>query len=309
MTKIADIAYVTYQHPDLDLCERFLRDFGLITAVKTDTALYMRARGKKQFVYVVEWGKKAKFVSFALEATSESVLHELATLASASTVETLFTPGGGQRIKIIDPNGFNLELVYGIEEVEPLPIPEPLQWNHASQKTRLGRTQRPKKEPAPILRLGHLAIDVKDFEESYHWYQQTFGLKATDLIYYGHPSLRVGGFLRCQRGEEWVDHHTIAMLQGSHPKVHHTAFEVQDFDSIKIGHDWLREKEWTPVWGIGRHLLGSQVFDYWQDPFGSLIEHFTDGDLFEQTTEPELHAGGLDILYQWGPAIPESFLG
>jgi catechol 2,3-dioxygenase-like lactoylglutathione lyase family enzyme len=170
MTKIADIAYVTYQHPDLDLCERFLTDFGLITVVKTDTALYMRGRGKKQFVYIVEWGKEAKFVSFALEATSESVLHELATLASASTVETLFTPGGGQRIKIIDPNGFNLELVYGIEEVEPLPIPEPLQWNHASQKTRLGRTQRPKKEPAPILGLGHLAIDVKDFEESYHWY-------------------------------------------------------------------------------------------------------------------------------------------
>ena len=27
MTKIADIAYVTYQHPDLDLCERFFDGF------------------------------------------------------------------------------------------------------------------------------------------------------------------------------------------------------------------------------------------------------------------------------------------
>lgn len=309
MTKIADIAYVTYQHPDLEKCERFLTDFGMITAVKTDTALYMRGRGTNHHIYVVELGESPKFISFALEAVSETVLEELAALPEASPIEKMQTPGGGQRVMITDPNGFNIEVVYGIEKVNPLPIPEPLVWNHANVKTRFGRTQRPKKEPTPILRLGHLAIDVKNFEESYQWYQKTFGLKATDLIYYGHPSLTVGGFLRCQRGEEWVDHHTIAMLQGAETKVHHTAFEVQDFDSIKIGHDWLQEKGWTPVWGIGRHLLGSQVFDYWKDPFGSLIEHFTDGDLFDETTEPEIHAGGLDILYQWGPPIPESFLG
>lgn len=59
MTKIADIAYVTYQHPDLDLCERFLRDFGLITAVKTDTALYMRARGKKTVCLCRRMGKRS----------------------------------------------------------------------------------------------------------------------------------------------------------------------------------------------------------------------------------------------------------
>jgi hypothetical protein len=45
--------------------------------------------------------------------------------------------------------------------------------------------------------------------------------------------------------------------------VHHTSFEVNDFDSQTIGHDWLRSKKWTNCWGVGRHILGSQIFDYW----------------------------------------------
>ena len=309
MSKIVDIAYVTYKHPDLRECEQFLNDFGMITSYKDENSLYLRGRGKNHHIYVVNLAETPGFVGFALQAASESVLKELAELPEASSIEQMNTPGGGQRVIITDPNGFNIEVVYGIQEVDQLPISEPMQLNYAQVKTRFGITQRPKKEPTPILRLGHIGIDVKDFETSYEWYQKTFDLKATDLIYYGHPSLTVGGFLRCQKGEEWVDHHTIAMLQGSHPKVHHTAFEVQDFDSVSIGHHLLREKGWTPAWGVGRHLLGSQIFDYWKDPFGSLIEHFADGDLFKESSETTVHAGGLDILYQWGPDIPESFLG
>jgi hypothetical protein len=45
--------------------------------------------------------------------------------------------------------------------------------------------------------------------------------------------------------------------------VHHSSFEVNDFDTQTLGHDWLRGKGWTNCWGIGRHVLGSQIFDYW----------------------------------------------
>jgi hypothetical protein len=34
-------------------------------------------------------------------------------------------------------------------------------------------------------------------------------------------------------------------------------------DTQLIGHDWLEKKGWTNCWGVGRHLLGSQIFDYW----------------------------------------------
>lgn len=45
--------------------------------------------------------------------------------------------------------------------------------------------------------------------------------------------------------------------------VHHSSFEVHDFDIQSLGHQWLREKDYDLVWGVGRHVLGSQIFDYW----------------------------------------------
>jgi hypothetical protein len=45
--------------------------------------------------------------------------------------------------------------------------------------------------------------------------------------------------------------------------VHHSSFEVHDMDTQLLGHDWLEEQGWKNCWGVGRHFLGSQIFDYW----------------------------------------------
>jgi hypothetical protein len=47
------------------------------------------------------------------------------------------------------------------------------------------------------------------------------------------------------------------------PHVHHSSFEVNDFDTQCLGHDFLLGRGWTNCWGVGRHVLGSQIFDYW----------------------------------------------
>jgi hypothetical protein len=65
----------------------------------------------------------------------------------------------------------------------------------------------------------------------------------------------------------------------------------------------------TEPGGIGRHVQGSQIFDYWHDPDKLTVEHFTDGDLFDNTVEPgwaPLTASGLS---QWGPRVTQEFLG
>lgn len=46
-------------------------------------------------------------------------------------------------------------------------------------------------------------------------------------------------------------------------KVHHSSFEVHDLDTQNIGHQHLEDAGWTNAWGVGRHFLGSQIFDYW----------------------------------------------
>jgi hypothetical protein len=60
---------------------------------------------------------------------------------------------------------------------------------------------------------------------------------------------------------------------------------------------------------MGRHILGSQIFDYWHDPDKMMVEHFTDGDLFDNTVEPGWAPMTASGLYQWGPRVNRNFLG
>jgi hypothetical protein len=72
-----------------------------------------------------------------------------------------------------------------------------------------------------------------------------------------------------------------------------------------VGHNWLASKGYRSVWGVGRHILGSQIFDYWRDPSGFTIEHYTDGDLVNVNNETKRsRAGPLSV---WGPEIPKDF--
>lgn len=58
--------------------------------------------------------------------------------------------------------------------------------------------------------------------------------------------------------------------------------------------------------------MGSQIFDYWKDPFGNELEHWTDGDLFTAADPPRPanHAGaaggamGRAAPDVWGKMAP-----
>jgi hypothetical protein len=90
--------------------------------------------------------------------------------------------------------------------------------------------------------------------------------------------------------------------------VHHCSFEVHDFDTQKLGHQWLANKNYKSVWGVGRHILGSQIFDYWWDTTGNMIEHYADGDLVNDQTPIGYGPAGDESLAVWGPEVPSWFL-
>ena len=64
-----------------------------------------------------------------------------------------------------------------------------------------------------------------------------------------------------------------------------------------------------PIVGIGRHIQGSQVFDYWRDPDRFMVEHYADGDVFDNTLEPGWSPMSASGLAQWGPPATADFLG
>lgn len=143
------------------------------------------------------------------------------------------------------------------------------------------------------------------------FYTKMFKIVPTDLVYteIDGQRLPVTAFMHLDLGTEYVDHHSFflsAIPKGAH--VHHSSFEVHDFDTQQLGHQWLVQKGYLPAWGIGRHVLGSQIFDYWWDVSSNMVEHYADGDLVNKDTPVGYVKAGSDSLAVWGPKVPASFL-
>jgi len=305
--KVDDIAHVRFRAPDLDAMEAFLTDFGLTRAVRTDEALYMRGLGGAPFAHVTHKGEPG-FAGIAFRAVSVGDLETLAA-QEKTAVERLDAPGGGSVVRLTDPDGFAVEVVAGQTMTPAETFAPRVPWNNADGRTRLRTVKRVDGGAAHVIRLGHAVLQVSNFRASEAWYKERFGFITSDEIEL-QPGFSLGAFMRCDRGALPADHHTLFLMQ--HPKgpgFNHAAFEVRDLDDLMAGHTLLKAKERTPEWGVGRHILGSQVFDYWRDPWGHTVEHWTDGDLL--TADDGSHkVGPMELLgVQWGPNAPPTMGG
>ncbi|MEQ8746829.1 2,4,5-trihydroxytoluene oxygenase [Pyruvatibacter sp.] len=300
--RVADIAYVRFHAPDLDQMEAFLTDFGLVRSHRTDDALYMRGAGDEPFIHVTHKGD-AGFAGIAFLAQSVADLEVLATMPGASAIEDIDEPGGGKRVRFTDPNGHKVEVVAGRDSVGALALRRATPSNSFDARPRIGAPLRSGDGPAQVMRLGHCVLNVVDFAASEAWYKERFGLVTSDEIAID-DTTSIGAFMRCDLGATHVDHHTLFLVGTGEAGFNHAAFEVANIDDLMAGNTHLQSKGYTHEWGVGRHILGSQIFDYWRDPWGHTVEHWTDGDLFNNETPPNKQ--GLDTLLgvQWGPPPP-----
>jgi hypothetical protein len=161
-----------------------------------------------------------------------------------------------------------------------------------------------------VHKLGHMGYVYRDFDTEIKWYTGNFNFVPSDILHHwDFSNMDVLAFMHLDLGKTYTDHHVL-FLQRAQPEVkqsfiHHSSFEVADFDTQLIGHQWLAKKGWKSVWGVGRHVLGSQIFDYWQDPTGFKIEHYADGDLVNIDTPTKRDVVGPFSI--WGPEVPKDF--
>jgi len=306
LIKADALAYVIYEVPDLGLQEAFMRDFGLTTVRRNDGELYMRGAGSAPFLYHAVRGSKRAFLGMGFTVPRESDLETALALGDGLAVEPVSGPGGGRRARLRDPAGFIVDLVHGQQPVEPLSLDrrEPFAVNTPFECNRIDRTVRPPLAAATVVRLGHVVLVAPDFAEMVAWYMSHIGLLASDVMCLddGSPVLVFG---RLDRGPDPADHHTVAIGTAPAPGHRHTAFEVLDIDALGQGQQYLKARGWRHQWGIGRHIQGSQFFDYWYDPHGGEVEHYADGDKLTADASTGYYPHDKGSRWMWGPDFPD----
>lgn len=308
--KVADLAWLEFEKPDLDQAEVFARDFGFAIAARTEGELWLRGTFAGSPCMVIRRGRASRFIGPAFRAAERADLDRLAR-ATGSTVRDIGVPGGGQSVALLDPSGLPVRVVHCAEQLPALPEQEPLILNFGTDHRRTNATQRPPREPSRIQRLGHVVLETRVFARTLDWYLDTLGMIVSDFLFLDGQRGRgpTMAFVRCDQGSVAVDHHTLALHLGPGTGYVHSAYQVTDLDAIAAGGEYLAERGYQRSWGIGRHIQGSQLFDYWRDPDHFMLEHFADGDLFSCDLESGWAPMSASGLAQWGPPVTRDFLG
>jgi catechol 2,3-dioxygenase-like lactoylglutathione lyase family enzyme len=307
LVKVAGLAWLEFEKPDLDRAGRFGADFGFTVADQTPDTLLLRGRQASTGCVVVRRGPRARFVGLAFQAAERGDLDRLAR----GMGRTVTAHRGGHGVLLRDPSGYPVRVVHGIPELPALPGRAPLPLNFGTEPARANATQRPARHPAEIQRLGHVALGTTRFQAALDWYLGTLGLIVSDFLYLDGQRERgpAMAFIRCDLGTVPADHHTLAMALMPQTGYLHSAYEVIDLDEVAASGEYLREQGYRHAWGLGRHIQGSQIFDYWRDPDRAMFEHYTDGDVFDSTMEPGWAPMSVSGLAQWGPKATAEFTG
>jgi len=286
LIKVTDLAYGRLRAPDLDVAEEFLTNFGMVRAARTPTALYMRGTDPAHHLHVTEKGDPG-FVGLAYYAAS---LEDLKRVAKA-------------------PGAYQVEVVYGMKKLKPIPVKrQPLNLGSDALK-RAGKLMRIHRGPARVKRIGHGVMASPKVVETARWFRDTLGFICSDDVYAGSKDNIIGSFNRLDRGDTYVDHHVFFCVRNERAGLNHLSFEVADIDDVFTGHEYLRNLgKYEHMWGIGRHLLGSQIYDYWADPWGRVHEHWSDTDRLNRKNGSNLISAEDGLVSQWGERPPERFL-
>ncbi|OZJ04421.1 hypothetical protein BZG36_02923 [Bifiguratus adelaidae] len=304
--RLVKISHMRYQHPDLAEITQFLQDFGMVVAKQTEDKVWYRGYSTDQYVHYAQEGPR-KFLGGTFEVQSFADLEMAANLPGATTIEELTdTPGGGHIVTVTDPARFPVNFIHGQTPVQGGDVPPKLIVNYEQEKPRKRAFQRFEPGPAAVHKLGHFGLCVTDFSSQLDFYITNFNIIPRDFLYVEEDGQKrkVAVFAYIDRGEDYVDHHTFFLGTAGSNHVHHCFFEVHDFDTQE-----LASKGYKSVWGVGRHILGSQIFDYWWDTTGNMIEHYADGDLVNDQTPINFEPAGDESLAVWGTRVAQSILG
>lgn len=243
---------------DIARAEKFYQHVWGLTVVDRQTrACYLRATGRDHHVLALREHPAPEVLSVSFRVKDAPTLDEIARrVASAngsvmSPVGPNPEPDGGLVLTVASPEGYVLRL-------------------HAGDALHEDDNQ----QHALPFRLSHINLNCRDVESTTRFFQDALGFALTDRS-------RAMAFLRCNS-----DHHAVVLADSGLDGLNHVAFMMPDWESVMLGAGRMIDQGFPIGWGVGRHGPGNNVFAYFVDPFGFVIEYTAEVLEVDDTYEP-----------------------
>ena len=163
--KVADLAWLEFDKPDLSRAAAFARAFGFQTTSAGSDELHLRGTDAGGPSVIIRRGPETRFRGFAFRADDEA---DLLHLADKTGVAPFRLPEriGGQAVGLVDPSGNAVKVVAGLHQSPALPAQTPQIFNVGHRLERVNTTQRPPHEPARVQRLGNVVLSSNRYIET-----------------------------------------------------------------------------------------------------------------------------------------------
>ncbi len=273
--KIMRIESLTYGVEDVEASTRYLDDWGVPSIERggkgadyllpSGQTIAVRNAADSSLPQPVEKGSTLREIVWGVEDAAS--LDEIgAELGKDRHVER-----DGQSIRACDPWGLSTGF-------------------RVAKATRANGVahERPRNHPFDLTtrvqpgRIGHAVfiVPASKMKETAAFYLDRLQFRLSDRV------TEFGDFMRCAGS---LDHHSLFLMQqGERAGFHHAAFEVQNFDEVIVGGKFMQGHGWKAATTPGRHVMGSNLFWYFESPCGGNTEYFADMDLMDDNWKPRV---------------------
>jgi catechol 2,3-dioxygenase-like lactoylglutathione lyase family enzyme len=283
--------------PDLVEAEHFYSSFGLNVRIENGGRAIYTEGGNHRWATILQGPiKRLLWVTFGIYPDDRRSFEEH---LNALSIKRIDAPPGAPTsgIWLAGPDGLPLQLIEA-EKCSPSK-PAPREFTPECANSGRAPSRQAVKKIHPLY-LSHILMFTADTLGATAFYEQVLGLKLSDR------SQHVIAFLHTPHGS---DHHLIALALSDGPGLHHSSWCVPSIDAVALGTAQMARSGYPRGWGIGRHVLGSNYFQYVRDPWNSYAEYSYDIDFVAPGKQwPSRDHPVEDSIFVWGPDMPDDFV-
>ncbi|MCB0864571.1 MAG: VOC family protein [Solirubrobacterales bacterium] len=276
------VGHMALRVPDLDEAVDFhTHVLGLVETERNGGTSYLTCNERHhELVLIQQEGDARGYEHIGLEVADAEALERARSGIAAAGGELIGPtydgePGIDRAALVRGPGGHVYKFFCGMEGGQSLP------------------------EGDRVVKFEHFSVKARGLGGTERFIQEGLGFKFSDRMG------RTASWWHCSS-----DHHGMAVVLAPKHELSHYAWTAPDLNAIGRICDRLWSRGQKLIWGPSRHGPGNNLFAYFHDPAGAMIEICA--DIAQMPPDGDYVArqwpGGLGSINQWGGTPPPRFL-